>query len=90
MNRFVSEAEYIRLTGLSRPTVRKGIIDGAIPAVRTEAGHYRIRFDEVNISPEAVEVIGKLEGIESVIKALCKQFNVEIPHKQKNAGVSGV
>ena len=40
--RYVSVAEYQRMSGLSYPTVKKAIASGELKAFTTEAGHYRI------------------------------------------------
>ena len=66
----------MRLTGLSRPTVRKGIEDGKIKAVRTEQGHYRINTANTT-SPDTTAVINRLEGIEAAVMALCKQLGIK-------------
>ena len=73
---FVSEAKYVRLTGLSRPTVRRGIEDGIIKAVRTEAGHYRVDTS-TDTSPVTTDVAQRLGKIEQGVEALCKQFGIK-------------
>ena len=75
--RFVSLAEYQRMSGLSFPTVKKAISNGEIKAVKTEGGHFRIDT-QADKSPETAAIMEKLSGIEKAVQRLCGQFNLTI------------
>ena len=73
--RYVSVAEYQRLSGLSYPTIRKAIASGELKAVTTEAGHYRI--DTQGQQTDYSAIIERLDKQERLIKALSCHFGVK-------------
>ena len=73
--RYVSVAEYQRLSGLSYPTVRRAIASGELKAVTTEAGHYRI--DTQGQQTDYSVIIERLDRQEQLIKALSSHFGVK-------------
>jgi predicted site-specific integrase-resolvase len=74
--RFVAVSEYQRLTGLSYKTIMHMIRSGQLPHVETESGQYRI--DTQTVSKDAGVTNEKLDEMQKLLKALCKQFNTAV------------
>ena len=70
--RYVSVAEYQRMTGLSYPTVKKAITSGELKAVKTEAGHYRIDMQAENADYSAI--LERLDRQEQKLDMFFKHF----------------
>ena len=70
--RYVSVAEYQRISGLSYPTVKKAIASGALKTVKTEAGHDRILLQAENSDYSAV--LDELKQQKEMLKTLLGVF----------------
>ena len=74
--RYLSEAEYKRKYNISTPTLKKALESGAIKAVRTEAGHFRIDTQAENADYSAI--IERLDRQEKMLDAFIKHFGVKV------------
>jgi len=75
--RYVTIAEYQRISGLSYPTIKSALERGELKGIRTESGHWKI--DTVaDTNPETAAILERLDKTEKMLTALCKQFNTVI------------
>ena len=77
MKRFVSIAEYQRITGLSYSTVKNMIKNNQCSYIQTEAGHYKI---DTVAGEELVlcDIIQQLDEQGQLLKKLCKHLGIVI------------
>jgi hypothetical protein len=62
------------MTSLTRPNINRLIEDGHLIATKTEGGQTRIMIETL---PELEELIKRIEGLEQMIKQLCKHLGVK-------------
>ena len=70
--RYVTMAEYQRMSGLSYPTVKKALESGAIKGVKTECGHWRV--DTQAGSSDYSQVLERLDRQEQKLDAFFRHF----------------
>ena len=73
--RFVPVNEYQRISGLSYKTVMHMIQTGQLPHITTESAHKRVDTQANAPSNDAMQ--HRIEELHRLVKALCKQFNVQ-------------
>jgi hypothetical protein len=73
--RFIPVATYARERGLSIPTVNHLCESGQINFITTESGQRRI--DTREKEPEQKALYDRLESVERLLTALCRQFNIK-------------
>ena len=73
--RFVTIAEYQRISGLSYPTVKNALETGQLKGVKTEAGHWKIDTHESGSTDTSV-IVKRLDESERMLKALCGHLGV--------------
>ena len=73
--RFVTIAEYQRISGLSYPTVKNALETGQLKGVKTEAGHWKIDTQDAG-SAETAVIVKRLDEAERMLKALCGHLGV--------------
>jgi len=73
-NRYVTIAEYGRITGLSYPTIKKAVEAGQLKGVQTETGKWKIDTN-ADMNNDRTALINRLDEQGRMLKALCKQFN---------------
>ena len=73
--RFVTIAEYSRLTGLSYPTIKAALERGELRGVRTEAGHWKIDLQSES-SPDYSGLARQLEDQGRLLAKLCQHLGV--------------
>ncbi|MDR1892033.1 MAG: hypothetical protein LBQ48_03370 [Oscillospiraceae bacterium] len=66
--RFVTIAEYQRLSGLSYPTVKNALETGQLKGVKTEAGHWKIDTQDAGNTDTSV-IVKRLDEAERLLKA---------------------
>ena len=74
--RFVTLAEYQRMTGLSYPTVKNALETGELRGIRTEAGYWKIDV-EVDGNTDVSILARRLDGVEGMLEALCCHLGVK-------------
>ena len=74
-NRFVSIAEYQRLSGLSYPTVKAALEAGELFGVRTSSGHWRIQVMG-DRNADVSFLLDRLEKSERLLRLLCSHLGV--------------
>ncbi|MCL2215940.1 MAG: hypothetical protein FWB91_02845 [Defluviitaleaceae bacterium] len=74
--RFIPVSEYQRISGLSYKTVMHMIKTGQLPHIETESGQYRIDMQSGDIG--STFIVDKLNETQTMVKALCRQFNTAI------------
>ena len=75
--RFITIAEYQRISGLSYPTIKSALERGELKGIRTESGHWKIDT-AAKANPETTAILERLDKTEKMLTALCKQFNTVI------------
>ena len=73
--RFVSIAEYSKLTGLSYPTVKNALETKQIKGVQTEAGHWKIDISDTG-NKDTVAIMEQLNEQGRLLKALCRHLGL--------------
>ena len=73
--RYVTIAEYGRMTGLSYPTILKNCKDGTLKSVQTEAGHYKIDVQAGGTS-EIAAIAARLDELGETINAIAGRFGI--------------
>ena len=75
--RFVTIAEYQRLTNLGYKAVKNAIKTGQLKYIKTEGGRYKIDT-YADSSADVPVLISKIDELQKAVTALCKQFNTSI------------
>ena len=68
--RFVTIAEYQRITGLSYPTIKNALDTGQLRGIQTEAGHWKIDVNDTG-NKDATAIMEQLNEQGRLLKALC-------------------
>ena len=73
--RFVTIAEYQRITGLSYQTVKNALDTGQLKGVRTEAGHWKVDTTDAG-NKDATAIMERLDRQEQLLKSLCRHLGL--------------
>ena len=73
--RFVTIAEYSRLSGLSYPTIKAALERGDLRGVRTEANFWKIDL-QAESSPDMAAIAEQLDEQGRLLRALCGHLGV--------------
>lgn len=74
--RFVPIKTYCEMSGLSYATVSHMLNSGQLQYITTESGQRRV--DTQGDSKDEAAMHSRLNSIESAVKALCRQFNIDL------------
>jgi hypothetical protein len=70
MKRYVTEAEYKRMTGISTPTLKHMIATNQVKYIQTEAGYYKIDTADMG-DKETAAILSRLDEQQKLLAALC-------------------
>lgn len=75
--RFVTIAEYQKLTNLGYKAVKDAIKTGQLKHIKTEGGRYKIDT-YADSGADVSLLINKIDDLQKSVAALCRQFNTSI------------